>query len=120
MRHTGPGLIRCPHCEKDVPIAEWKCNPPHGIGNLAFTFWNWPPLDSTDWRISIPDLVRQLTGHRIIYTYGLLAFEHLHRFTGRKTVFSKASAQNRQWARGGPLLVRAVREKGDVTWTRRR
>ena len=57
---------------RNVPVAEWQCNPPHGIGNLAFTFWNWPPLDSSGWRIDIPKLVREVTGHRIIYTYGRL------------------------------------------------
>jgi hypothetical protein len=70
VRQTGPAIVRCPRCEQKVPVAEWQCNPPHGIGNLAFTFWNWPPLDSPAWRIDIPDLVREVTGHRIICTHG--------------------------------------------------
>jgi hypothetical protein len=70
VRQTGPALVRCPRCAQEASIDEWKCNPDPGIGNLAFTFWYWPPLDSPDWRINIPDLVREVTGHRMIYTYG--------------------------------------------------
>jgi hypothetical protein len=70
VKQSGPAIITCPSCKKDVQVAEWQCKPPHGIGNLAFTFWNWPPLDSAGWRIDIPGLVRQLTGHRIVCTYG--------------------------------------------------
>ena len=51
-------------------VTEWRFKPPLGFGNLSFRFWNWPPLDSPSWRIDIPALVRDVTGHRIVSTWG--------------------------------------------------
>lgn len=70
MQQSGPGLVPCPRCEQMRSIAEWQCKPPLGFGNLAFRFWNWPPFDSSSWMIDIPAIVRQVTGHAIVRTYG--------------------------------------------------
>lgn len=67
---SGPALVTCPRCGGDMPITEWRCDPPLGFGNLSFTFWNWPPLNSPAWQIDIPAIVRELTGHTIIATNG--------------------------------------------------
>jgi|GEM_PF-1644074 len=67
---SGPGQLACPRCGKAPAITKWHCKPPFGFGNLSFTFWNWPALDSPSWKIEIPALVKQLTGHNIISTYG--------------------------------------------------
>ena len=72
VRETGSAIVRSLECERDVPVAEWQCNPPHGIGNLAFTFWQWPPLDSPNWRIDIPGLVRGDRPHNHPHVWPLL------------------------------------------------
>jgi hypothetical protein len=66
----GPALLRCPLCGNERSIAEWECKPPLGFGNLSFCFWNWPPLDSTSWKIDIPAILHEVTGHTIVRTYG--------------------------------------------------
>ncbi len=70
FEQSGPAVVTCPRCAKDVPITEWRCEPPLGFGNLSFSFWNWPRLDSPSWQIDIPALVREATGHAIISTNG--------------------------------------------------
>jgi hypothetical protein len=67
---SGPALLRCPGCAKSQPITEWQCEPPLGFGNLSFRFWNWPSFDSPFWKIDIIDVVREVTGHAIVRTYG--------------------------------------------------
>ncbi len=67
---SGLANVTCPRCTEDVPITDWRCDPPLGFGNLSFTFWNWPRLDSPSWQIDIPAIVREVTGHRIILTNG--------------------------------------------------
>ncbi len=67
---SGPGLLCCPRCGKTPSITEWHCKPPLGFGNLSFTFWNWPALDSPSWKIDITALVKEITGHNLVYTYG--------------------------------------------------
>jgi hypothetical protein len=62
--------VQCPRCGKRRPITEWECRPPLGFGNLAFRFWNWPPLDSRSWKIDVPGVVREVCGHTIVRTYG--------------------------------------------------
>ena len=62
--------VRCLHCSKSFAITKWLCRPPLGFGNLSFRFWNWPPLDSPSWQIDICDVVKQITGHNFIKTYG--------------------------------------------------
>lgn len=37
-------LLRCPRCNASTPITGWVFDPPWGLGNLGFNFWNWPPL----------------------------------------------------------------------------
>src|SRR5262249_40003176 len=70
IKQSATGLVCCPQCGNSRSIAEWECKPPLGFGNLSFSFWNWPPLDSPSWNIDIMELVKQITGHKIIYTYG--------------------------------------------------
>jgi hypothetical protein len=62
--------IPCPHCKTQILLTDWPCDPPLGFGNLAFRFWNWPPLDSSSWKIDIPGMLRYVTGHRIVHTCG--------------------------------------------------
>jgi len=70
MRQTGPALVPCPQCGKNSSITEWQCKPPLGFGNLSITFWNWPPLDSSSFKIDIRALVEEITHHSIVSTYG--------------------------------------------------
>jgi len=70
MEESGPALFPCPKCRKERPITEWQCKPPFGFGNMSFRFWNWPRLDSPSWKVDIAGIVREVTGHRIVYTYG--------------------------------------------------
>ena len=70
LEQTGPALVRCPRCGQQRSIAQWECKPPLGFGNLSFTFWNWPPLDSSSWKIDIAAIVRDCTGHTVVRTYG--------------------------------------------------
>lgn len=67
---SGPALLACPRCMEKRSITEWRCKPPLGFGNLAFRFWNWPPLDSSSWNIDVRAIVREVTGHTIVRTYG--------------------------------------------------
>jgi hypothetical protein len=67
---SGPMLVSCPECGSDVVVTEWVCKPPLAFGNLAFTFWGWPELDAPGWKIDIPALVKEITDHRLVHTYG--------------------------------------------------
>jgi hypothetical protein len=62
--------LYCPLCGQGRSITEWKCTPPLGFGHLSYRFWNWPPLDSPSWKLDIPRLLREITGHTIVHTYG--------------------------------------------------
>jgi hypothetical protein len=73
VEQTGPALVLCPSCKRQMPVSEWRCTPPLGFGNLSVVFWNWPPLDSRSWRIDIFELIRQATLHPLIRTHGHLA-----------------------------------------------
>jgi hypothetical protein len=53
-----------------MSVLEWDWMPPLGFGYLSFSFWNWPPLDAPGWRIDIPAIIGEITGHRIVSTYG--------------------------------------------------
>jgi hypothetical protein len=64
--------VHCLKCRKSRPIHEWQCKPPLGFGNLSFRFGNWPPLHSPAWKINIPAIVRDVTGHTIVETHGHL------------------------------------------------
>jgi hypothetical protein len=70
IQQSGRALVPCPQCRTSRPITEWGCKPPLGFGNLAFCFWNWPPLDSPSWKIDIAAMARDVTGHTIVRTYG--------------------------------------------------
>jgi hypothetical protein len=37
-------ILACPRCQKGAPVARWNYGSDFGFGNLAFRFWNWPPL----------------------------------------------------------------------------
>jgi hypothetical protein len=67
---TGPGNVTCPQCRKKQPVTDWRCKPPLGFGNVSFRFWNWPPLQLPVWKIDIPAIVREVTGHSIVKTHG--------------------------------------------------
>ncbi len=67
---SGWARVPCPNCRKTRPITEWPCKPPLGFGNLSFRFWNWPPLNSPAWAIDIAGIVRDVSGHTIVRTYG--------------------------------------------------
>jgi hypothetical protein len=67
---TGSILVTCPRCGSTRPITEWECKPPLGFGNLAFRFWNWPPLDLPSWKLDIVAIVREVTGHAMVRTHG--------------------------------------------------
>lgn len=67
---SGPALVSCPQCRNKRPIAEWQCKPPFGFGFVSFRFWNWPPLDSPSWKIDIAGIVREVSGHTVVRTYG--------------------------------------------------
>jgi hypothetical protein len=70
LDESGPALLACPRCGKARCVVEWHCRPPLGFGNVSFLFWNWPMLASASWRIDIIDVVRKVSGHTIVSTYG--------------------------------------------------
>ena len=67
---TGKAELTCPACKKKIPFTQWKCYPDLGFGNLSFTVWNWPQLDGANWKIDIPGIVAEVTGHKIVRTSG--------------------------------------------------
>lgn len=64
--------VGCPNCATSNAAPKWKTEPHLGFTNLAFQFWNWPPLNSNSWRIDIPAIVETETSHKVILTYGHL------------------------------------------------
>ena len=36
--------LTCPECGSSAPVTAWGYAGRFGFGNLAFRFWNWPPL----------------------------------------------------------------------------
>ena len=64
--------VVCPSCNTSNAAPNWKTAPHFGFVNLAFQFWNWPPLNSDSWNIDIPALIASLTGHNVLVTYGRL------------------------------------------------
>jgi hypothetical protein len=69
---NGDATILCPACGNAANLTEWHSRPPLGFGNLSFRFWNWPPFDLPSWKVDIPELVRGITGHRIVVSWGHL------------------------------------------------
>ena len=70
LDESGNAEIACPKCHKRIPVVKWECKPPLAFGNMAIRFWNWPSLDSKTWKVVIIGLVRDVTKHNIVYTYG--------------------------------------------------
>lgn len=70
MDESGRDLVSCPACRQKRAVTEWQCRPPFGFGNVSFRFWNWPPLDSPSWKIDIPAVVREVSGHTVVITRG--------------------------------------------------
>ena len=71
-KETTEPEVTCPNCSAGHSITRWVCRPPLGFGNLSFTFWNWPSLDSIAWRIDILGSISAATGHRLVHTFGRL------------------------------------------------
>jgi hypothetical protein len=59
--------LACPGCGAAAPVARWDYGSGYGFGNLAFRFWNWPPLR----REFLEELRREL-GHPIAVVRGKL------------------------------------------------
>ena len=72
VNQSGPALVPCPRCCAQRSITAWECRPPLGFGNLSVRFWNWPPLDSSSWKIDIPRTLEDVTCHMIVKTHGHL------------------------------------------------
>ena len=64
--------VECPSCSAAVPATNWTIRPHLGFCHLAVVFWNWPPFESPGWRDSVPDLVAEALGNRVIRSYGRL------------------------------------------------
>lgn len=64
--------VLCPACNAPATAPLWKTTPHLGFANLAFQFWNWPPLDGDSWKVDIPALIAQASGHDTLLTYGRL------------------------------------------------
>lgn len=63
-------LLPCPICTGENLIKYWQTEPHLGFCQLAFVFWNWPPVQECRY-----DLVRFLgetLKHNIVFTYGRL------------------------------------------------
>jgi hypothetical protein len=60
------GLL-CGACGRTSPVAFWATDPGFGFGNLAFRFWNWPPLSPS----FLEEIGREL-GHPIVLVKGKL------------------------------------------------
>jgi hypothetical protein len=69
---SGPAVVCCPRCRARRSITEWECRPSLGFGNLSVRFWNWPPLDSSSWKIDIARTVEDVTRHKFVRTHGHL------------------------------------------------
>lgn len=66
------GLLVCCACRAPSSVALWGHEPACGFGNLAFTFWNWPPFEPEYWTESPFEMIRTLTGHRCVLVSGKL------------------------------------------------
>lgn len=60
------GLL-CAACGKEPPVVSWRHDPNYGFGNLAFRFWNWPPLSP-----AFLDELRRELKHPIMLVKGRL------------------------------------------------
>jgi hypothetical protein len=60
------GLL-CAACGQESPVAAWVYDSRFGFGNLAFRFWNWPPLSAA----FLEEMRRELR-HPIVMVKGKL------------------------------------------------
>jgi uncharacterized C2H2 Zn-finger protein len=60
-------FLDCPTCQIGGNLVEWGYGTDYGFGNLAFRFWNWPPL-SADF---LEEIRRELQ-HPIVLVKGKL------------------------------------------------
>lgn len=63
--NKGPGMLKCEHCAAEVPITEWRHDPPWAFGNVGIKFWNWPALRE-EFLIELGNVV----GHRFRLVVG--------------------------------------------------
>jgi hypothetical protein len=59
--------LHCAACGKESPVAAWTYDSRFGFGNLAFRFWNWPPLSPA----FLEELRRELQ-HPVVLVKGKL------------------------------------------------
>jgi hypothetical protein len=59
--------LLCAGCGKESAVWTWPTEPRTGFGNLAFRFWNWPPLSAT----FLEEISRELR-HPIVLVKGRL------------------------------------------------
>ena len=59
--------LGCPGCGAAAPVTAWGYDSGTGFGNLAFRFWNWPPLS----RAFLEELRKEL-GHPLAVVRGKL------------------------------------------------
>ncbi len=57
--------LACEQCGAVNPIVDWRHDPPIGLGNLGFTFWNWPSLNR-----EFIDRLAGVLGHRVVLVEG--------------------------------------------------
>lgn len=62
--------VLCPSCNTSHRAPDWKTKPHLGFTNLAFQFWNWPPLENSWWSVDIPGLIAAIVGHNVLVTCG--------------------------------------------------
>jgi hypothetical protein len=69
--HEGrsPGAIQCCHCGRSTPVTQWSSEPRWAFGNLAFTFWNWPPLEPPFLEIDLARPIQRILRHRTVTVY---------------------------------------------------
>ncbi|MBV8880248.1 MAG: hypothetical protein JO332_09810 [Planctomycetaceae bacterium] len=60
-------VLRCAACGKETPVIAWVYDRRYAYGNLAFRFWNWPPL-----KPSFLDELRRELGHPLVLVEGKL------------------------------------------------
>jgi hypothetical protein len=68
----GEGALTCPACLREASVAVWVHEPTFGFGNLAFTFWNWPPFTSAYWTRTPREFIEATTGHACVLVSGKL------------------------------------------------
>jgi hypothetical protein len=60
-------FLRCGVCGKESSVTAWRYGNLYGYGNLAFRFWNWPPL-----KPSFLEEIRRELRHSIMLVEGVL------------------------------------------------